>query len=266
MKVVFKKTIKGIEDDADFAYADSSYAFVIDGEDDIVNSKFNARWYVNNFVKVFNDVLDDNLEQSIKNTVNFLRKMLINNDISSNYAIPCASMSFVRDKEDYFEVCQIGDLPVIIINKDNTIQVLNGDEKLIMHKRALLNRIDELSKEMPKKEAIEQVKNNDLKELRDRKNRPDEYNLLDINSHIIINVVKIEKESVKKIILMSNGFKEAYEIMHVYTRNELVELIDKEKYNDIFMGLKQSQMSDTEMNKTRFNVAIDASLIVLSVD
>ncbi len=266
MKVVFKKTIKGIEDDADFVYADSSYAFVIDGEDDIVNSKFNSRWYVNNFVKVFNDVLDDDLEQSIKITINFLRKMLINNGISCNYEIPCASMSFVRDKGDYFEVCQIGDLPIIILNNDNTTQVLNGDEKFIMHKRALINRIDELSKEMPKKEAIEKVKNNDLKELRDKKNRPNEYNLLDINSHIDINIVKLEKDNIKKIMLMSNGFKEIYEIMHIYSRNEMVELIDKEKYNDIFMELKQSQMSDTEMNKTRFNVAIDASLIVLSVD
>ena len=266
MKVVFKKTIKGICDDADSVYADSSYAFILDGEDDIVESKFNSRWYISNFAKVFNDVLDDDLEQSIRNTINFMRKMLINNGISSNYEVPCSSMSFVRDKGDYFELCQIGDLPIIIINKDNTIQFLEGNEKLIMHKRAILNRIDELSKEMPKKAATEQVKNEDLRELRDRKNRPGEYCLLDINSHIDINVTKLEKDFVKKIILISNGLRDTYETMHVYSKNDLISLIDKEKYNDIFMELKQSQMNDTEMNKTRFSVASDASLIVLSVD
>ena len=266
MKVVFKKTIKGINDDSDSVYADSSYAFILDGEDDIVKSKFNSKWYVTNFAKVFNDILDNNLEYSIKNTINNLRKKIINNDISRNYEIPCASMSFVRDMGDYFELCQIGDLPIVILNKDNSFQFLNGDEKISSYKKELLNKIDELSKDIPKKEALDQVKNNDLIMFRDKKNRPNEYNMLDINSHIKLDVIKINKDNIKKIILMSNGLKDIYETMHVYSKSELVSLIDKEKYNDIFMELKQSQMFDTDLKNTRFNVASDASLIVLSVD
>jgi hypothetical protein len=268
MKIIYKKSIAGCELNEDYVFGDESIGYIIDGLANLSELKYNSRWYVTNFANFFNNNQSNDILNDIKNTVSSMRNKVKNQGFTNNYEIPCAEISLVKDCGDFLEICQIGDLPIIILKNDGTYKVLYGDKSLIKEKRKLLREIekDVEINHINVKDAIENKR--DLrKNIRNKKNTPHNYTLLDINTNVLnnIEIIRLSKLNIKKIFIMSSGFMEIFETMKIFTLDETIKMLDEENYNQLFLDLKQSQVEDPEISHLRLSISDDATLLAIEI-
>ena len=263
----------------DRCYSCEKFAFVIDGATSLFKQQFSnygsdAEWYAEWWFIYLKDALSnealtlpDILQNGIDLVVDDFKKLAKGEDIKD---FPSATISIVRRINERLEMYVLGDSPIILQAKSNTsvliaetLNNVNDDlNKLIVKDLALKNNISvsEARKQFP----------NCLEERRFMKNRfGGHYILADDRDAILHGVYRfIDENLIKKVLIMSDGYSQIFDIFEKYSLNELADRINSEKdAEEVYQQLCKLQEQDPDCNEfIRFKLRDDATLAVFVLD
>ena len=270
----FTFTKAGINWNEDRCYVCEKFGFVLDGATSLFEQKFSkfstdAEWYSN----WWKEYLIKNLPNTKKSIKEIVRKGIV--DVTSAYIklskgevvkdFPSSTISVFRVVEENIEYFCLGDSPILIETKSNyAFSVCKTD--LIL--------VDEINKciieDHANKENIDYIFAREqfsefINEARKRKNSQNGYYILadfpDAVNYALIGIVP--KNLIKKIIILSDGYSQIYEVFHYVHSKKLITKINSEKdvqkfYNKLF----KLQEKDKKCNKfLRFKVRDDSTLV-----
>ena len=253
----------------DTYYIDNNFVFVIDGASPLIkkkNSNFITYKFVNEIKKNLiiylkeNISIEDALENSLRETLlNGFSKDFTNNDVS-------AAISILRIRDDYLEIFYLGDCNILI--------EYDCDYELFTCRK--LEYFDNLAKKKMKEISISEnisileSRNHDevnklLSQNRSFKNKDNGYYILDTSGNGINKAYSknIKLNSIKSILVSSDGFSQAYDTLNIY--DDFKSLMDNIRINSI-ENIKEEilkvQNNDKLLNKyPRFSKTDDITAI-----
>lgn len=251
-----------------------NYAYVLDGATSLIKNKFtkkyNASWYVRKFSKILNSEINSKLElpEIIKRTIiKMQREFDIINDVE-NYQIPSACIALVKENNDNFEFFCLGDCSILYNCKDKIFEFTSNELRMLDSK--ILKNMIQISKDknIDVIDAYSYVEKQ-LIENRNMKNKDNGYYVLDIDENVVEHAryLKIPKDNINKIIILSDGMSSYYECMKLV--DDYKDFFNKAintKTKLLYKELKKASYKDSKLNNyPRFKIIDDISIIKIDV-
>ena len=268
IKEKLSKTSK--ETNEDLICTGDNYAFVLDGATSLgnnINETNDAYWYVKTFSSYLSKFIkDDNAKLAVKKSIKEMSKELgkYTENKESNLDIPSSCIALIKENEDNFELFVLGDCSIIYGNKDNQTLVTKYD----------IRKLDEEKIEKMKEIAQEKGINvcdtyeyvlPDLIQQRLLRNKENSYYVLDIAENAVDHAeyIKVPKENIDIILLMSDGFSSYYDCLNIekdyksfFLKNYVTSV------EELYEELRHVEKDDYLLNKhPRFKETDDASII-----
>lgn len=257
----------------DEGYVCKTFGFVIDGATGLTgehfsNNKSDAQWLAKNVKAYLKKHLKSNLStiKILKNCVAYISKKY--NIISKGqYVIdkPCCCIALFREIKDKIEIYLIGDCEILIeLNNGEVLRFIRNDHINLdenSHKEIKqfqkANSISYLNAANKSKQIF--LKN------RLKKNTEEGYYIFcdDINVIDHGTLKSFNKQDIKKIVMVSDGFAQYYDLFNISNYiTFLKNLKDKKTANNFYNTLLSLQLNDSECdNYNRFKISDDSTLL-----
>lgn len=205
---------------------------------------------------------------SINNFESLLKEVLINNVNNEKATIGC-SLVFIDNNYIYYWT--IGDCSILVEYK-------NKKNKIIIKKKLpkLDSKVIKLARKIQQQYNIDfktALKNNDvvnlLKKNRSKANKFNGYKIISNDEKFIkslkIKFKKIKTSKVNRLILMSDGFYQCFELLNIFKSTQ--ELLNSDlKIRNIIEKIFEVQNNDKQLDKyNRFKIHDDASAISIKL-
>ena len=178
---------------------------------------------------------------------------------------PSSTIALFRVNGNEVEFFVLGDCVFLIRNNNNKIKTLTTNELSrldaqnikILVKKAKENNIDTV-------DAYSLIIDEQIR-LRLSQNTQNGYWILSNSTEAIDNglYVKINKDEIKQIIAMSDGFSQIFDLFKLYTAKEFADQIQGGKpIEELYMELYNAQEQDSTCNNyPRFKLRDDATIL-----
>ena len=273
----FTKACKSWNEDRCFACED--FAFVLDGEGSVTKQVFTdfpsdtewySEWWHGNLIEKLKDksrsipeILSEGIERVAKEYKTY-------SGASEVLDHPSCTVSIIRRKGGKLEVFVLGDSPILVQSKtgmifeiSDTVNNINDNvNKMILKDLSLKHGISVLE---ARKKFPECITNGRL-----RKNTSGNYFVLAEKPEAISHSVQISfpENLVSKILIMSDGFSQVYDLFEIFTTKELCNKIKtNQDAQQVYDELYACQEKDPECNEfVRFKKRDDSTIVVLDFD
>ena len=263
----------------DRCYSCEKFAFVLDGATSLFDQKFSdlttdAEWYSNWWYIYLKDALNNEIltiPEILQNGV----ELVVNdfNKLSGDVVVtdfPSSTISVVRRINGILEIYTLGDSPIILQSKNNmsiaiadTLNNVNDDiHKMIIKDIAVKKNLSIIKAKTQFPDCIKQGRN--------MKNTFGGHYILADSKEAILHGVyrKVEENLVKKVLMVTDGYSQIFDLFEKYTINEFAEKInslkDAEKvYNELYNLQEEDPEGDSYI---RFKMRDDASIAVLNLE
>lgn len=257
----------------DTYFFNEGFAFVIDGASPLIknnNSNFITYKFVNDIKKNLiiylkkNISIDDALKKSLRETLlNDFSKDFVNNDVS-------AAISILRIRDDYLEIFYLGDCNILIEYDYDyelfTCRKLEYFDNLAKKKMIDISNIENIS--ILETREHDEIKKQ-LSKNRSLKNKDNGYYILDTSGNGVNNAYyeKIKLNSIRSILVSSDGFSQAYDTLNIYNDyNSFINDIRIGSLKSIQEDIVRVQNSDKLLNNyPRFSKTDDITAIYMEL-
>ncbi len=272
-------TVAKVNEDS-FGY-DTHCAWVLDGSTGLNGKRLvaaeggsDAQWYSS----AFSEFLKNNLPQSEETL-----PALFSRGVKTVWAafeekaggsvcredVPCTVGTAVRIKDGFLEYICIGDCSLLVRYQDGTVEEFLDNTICGFDKNSI-----NMAVEISKKEGIpvSQCRPRILPELRRVRmtmNTPEGYISLADNPHTVLKAIsgKIPLSQIKDVCMVSDGFSEYYNMLHL--ADSLEAFMDAAKntpHQELFDTLLSAQRADEALEKyPRFKLSDDATILYFSL-
>lgn len=273
--IVKEGSIAGNVINEDKIYTEDNFVVFLDGASGLTkkiipNSESDANWYVNEFVTQFkNEVKKSNYKYKryiLKNTISNIKdnyNSLLNNRKIDNINIPSASGIVLFNEENHIKAFYFGDVLTVIKKKNNTFLELY-DKNLTELDNKVFKEANKISARdhIPFNLAIKKCDKAIIKN-RNLRNTDNGYYIFGLNIEAIKNIktFRIEKNDIKEILIMSDGF---YSYFIDRDFNTIIEKIKLNKPEELLSEIKNSFEKDNNFSKyNRFKLVDDISYLYI---
>ncbi|MBQ8425392.1 MAG: protein phosphatase 2C domain-containing protein [Clostridia bacterium] len=260
----------------DRCYSCEDYAFVLDGATSLFNQKFSnlnsdAEWYSEWWCNFLTTALSDYsksvpeiLQDGVGKVVEEFKKLAGDCEVTD---FPSACISIARRKDGMVEIYTLGDSPIILQSKNDmsivvadTLNNVNDDiHKMIIKDIAVKNNMSIIEAKTKFPDCIKHGRNM-------KNSFGGHYILADSKDAILHGVYKkVDESLLNKIILVTDGYSQIFDLFEKYTINEVANKIDSlEDVENLYQELYNLQENDPEGNNfIRFKMRDDATLSAL---
>lgn len=241
----------------------NNYYLVIDGATPLIKNKgHNLACYMVKYIKKNIHKYNGSIKTRLEMLSSDIYKSLKTLSDDTAY-LPSASLSYVEDKGDEYEIGIVGDCEAVVKKVDGEI-IRCYDDSLSKLDDFALSKMIEIAKE--KNIDIVDARpfiNDILIENRRLQNKENGYNAYTVLPNFSLNELKFKfkKSDVTEIYLYSDGFSDAFTSLGIYSSYEEMfkNSIDiKEEVNKI----KLASYNDSKCNKNpRFKVIDDITIV-----
>ena len=267
----------------DSAFVGSNFAILVDGAtgigiNNLIDGQTSASYFSNSLTNYFSENID---KLNSKFEKEFIKKFLSNaiikikedydkkiiNMQNSDETYPSATLSLFLHDNEFAYFYWIGDSPINIEKKDGTFELLrdltipNLDNKII-------NKFSVFVKNgLNFNEAREKVEL-DLIEQRHLKNMNNGYWIASLDTlewidHI--NYKKLNLDSIKSIVLYSDGFFSADSLYHIYDLENNIP--EEPEFKKILKKIRDVENNDIDVIKyPRLKIGDDATAVLIELE
>lgn len=278
MKSYTMISIPGLDNNEDAAFVSSQMGYVLDGATGLLKEKItpagsDATWFSYTWSEYLHKHLSDEkrsitqiVKQGITEINNLYMSMEGAGQVKSKPSAGAAMFRIVRDKIELFI---LGDVSIFLMDKEGNFThfALTDLPKL---DEMNINRMVNIAKE----KNIDVIEarpfiTDTLVEVRNRQNKPGGYWILSDNPEAADKAftAEINKDNIKTIVVMSDGFSQIFDTLNIYTKQELASrLISGECLETMCRKIKTVQEEDALCNRyPRFKKSDDLSVIKLEL-
>lgn len=255
----------------DSCYVCKDFGFVIDGatgvfDKNITDMPTDAQWFSNS-IKDFLIKNLLNLTKTLKeimlDAVNYATKEFFKFKNADITFMPSASIVIFRINGKFVEYFVLGDCSLIFLTKSNL--------KCITQKR--VSQLDSKNlkklKKYAKQYGVDVVNarkyiQTDLQAQRSLKNTKKGYWILSDNTEALnhAEIGKLEKEKIKQIVGVSDGFSQIYDLFKFYSKKQFLKELSINGIEKTYQTLFLLQQTDNLCNNyPRFKLRDDATVI-----
>ena len=262
----------------DRCYACDDFIYVLDGATSLFKQQFSsmstdAEWYSNwwdEYLKValhnYSLSVPEIIEKGIDLVVEDFKKLAGDTPILD---FPSSTISIVRRNAGKLEIYALGDSPIVLQSKTD-ISILIAE--------TLNNITDDINKiiirQISKDKNLSIIEARQLsdciKQGRNKKNQFGGYYILADDKNAISHGVYrfIDEDLISKVIIVSDGFSQIFDIFEKYTLNEFANKVNSlEDVQNLYQELYEMQDKDPGGDEfIRFKIRDDASLTAFIFD
>lgn len=277
----------GINGEDYWAASDHNYFLLLDGasglhkdiicKDGIYKGNTDAQWFVQRFADLVKHYMDtvapvkELVKKCISELKNEYRSLLADTAYCEPSYEPSASMALIKRTGDIFELLVIGDITVVLKEKNGRISVIFDDSVHKLDQQALttagklaaeshLDFIDAMHQEPIRKL---------LNENRNKRNSNIEtgYYILSLQEEVIDHALyqQIDEYSISKILVCSDGFAAYHDRYHLAEdASALMKTAEKQPLSRMVRKIRSVEKKDSKCNSfPRLKVSDDATAILL---
>jgi serine/threonine protein phosphatase PrpC len=199
-----------------------------------------AHWIANKASEVFPDCLDvslDTILPKLQKTLSeiFKEKTGIDPETLAPTECPSTTVSFAIERDNHIHFFQLGDSPIFIRKKDNSVIAMEGDPVLLendkiaiatLQRKRSYNRMSGLL-------DLNAMRKGQIPNIRHLMNKAGGYGVLTIQKPEVDHIrhMALPKEDVKDFILMSDGMMDALDVFGLArSHKELYGIMTNDKY------------------------------------
>lgn len=251
---MFSFSGRGKTNDDSYGFSETSL-WVVDGTSRIKNynltkSKSDAQWFAKHWNDFFQRNLDnsDNFPALISRGVDFINSELNKLGVNTynKLMLPLISFSIVKFRQNYIDIFTVGDCDVVLKSIDG-LHILLTEENNLFQKKKVIDNMRSISK----------AKRLDLIETRRYVDKLIEYginnNIFNFFSHCKEDIHKVkmhtfQAKDIATVCILSDGVSRFYNTFNIGTIDDLMYLLDSDKFVQTHDILSDFQSRDVKCN------------------